>query len=816
MRPSQIPVISANSAALARPGLVADPAPDATQRALNDRSPGRPLDDGLQAALGRETDANFSDVRVHADPSAATLAGALGADAFTRGGDIYFGSGKYSPDTTEGRRLLRHELGHVAQQGRGEVSEFAGRPVPHEHPSERQAASGTALRPGGRRSPQHPPSIQRQPATDPAPGSLIASGPEPRVPIAHGPERRVPIAHGPERRVPIAYGGSGETRYNLPFTIGGTPVVYPNLTEAEAITALVEIRKDLSDALSAGRDARLELEQLRKDHRTVSFWSELLGHASLPDVERWNEVGAGALWRARAILDDIARDRLRPSAVRSLSPGGPIPVERVVAELQEAADRLQWLHNRLQAYRGDVEVGGAESIKIIHVTIDLMSFAAGAEAGRGASLAVKVGRAALTTGSLEAFAETAVEVGEMRSGTRRWGDFDYGKIGTAGLTNAAAAAAGTVLEAKVLAWTGRLTSFLKSQGRSTLIALMVGTERAGVLPRYPSGPSIALVERGGESSVVGRALAEEGAAPITRAAEEASVSPAASQTARLESGAAAKAAAPAVETGIGPAARRTVATAAVAPAVHRASEPVAAGVAQATQRAATASSTVARLSLGTVQGLKPAEHAILNRLGEDAWARVLAYARTNRNVYSIKGKIAEELFALTPEFDAARQRAIALAERRGFPAETVRFVRNVRGVAPTPGGGGSPQELTDGVFAAVERTRVLILTVFESKSPSNLRELGKRPGEFLGQLGWDFERLSEAPLEIDGQTFQPDQVMVSRRATEWIGVAPPGKALSSAKLASIRRGFPGFNLAHGAVSDDALNTIAARVLGLMP
>ena len=44
---------------------------------------------------------------------------ALGAKAFTIGNDIGFAEDRYQPGTAEGRRLLAHELTHVAQQSRG-------------------------------------------------------------------------------------------------------------------------------------------------------------------------------------------------------------------------------------------------------------------------------------------------------------------------------------------------------------------------------------------------------------------------------------------------------------------------------------------------------------------------------------------------------------------------------------------------------------------------------------------------------------------------------------------------------------------------
>ena len=60
---------------------------------------------------------DFSNVRVHTGGHAAELAGAMSARAFTAGPDIVFGQGQYQPGSTEGQKLLAHELTHVVQQG---------------------------------------------------------------------------------------------------------------------------------------------------------------------------------------------------------------------------------------------------------------------------------------------------------------------------------------------------------------------------------------------------------------------------------------------------------------------------------------------------------------------------------------------------------------------------------------------------------------------------------------------------------------------------------------------------------------------------
>ena len=62
---------------------------------------------------------DFGRVRIHKDDEAARMSQQLGARAFTHGRSIYFGPGQYAPRLAEGRRLIAHELAHVAQQGGG-------------------------------------------------------------------------------------------------------------------------------------------------------------------------------------------------------------------------------------------------------------------------------------------------------------------------------------------------------------------------------------------------------------------------------------------------------------------------------------------------------------------------------------------------------------------------------------------------------------------------------------------------------------------------------------------------------------------------
>ncbi|MGH7230238.1 MAG: DUF4157 domain-containing protein [Nitrospiraceae bacterium] len=81
------------------------------------RGGGQPLSASVRAFMEPRFGHDFSQVRIHADSTAAELAAAVEARAFTVGSDIAFGMGEYTPETQAGRRLLAHELTHSIQQG---------------------------------------------------------------------------------------------------------------------------------------------------------------------------------------------------------------------------------------------------------------------------------------------------------------------------------------------------------------------------------------------------------------------------------------------------------------------------------------------------------------------------------------------------------------------------------------------------------------------------------------------------------------------------------------------------------------------------
>jgi hypothetical protein len=77
---------------------------------------GQAMHPALRDEMESAFEADFSDVRVHTGFAAERLNQDLSAHAFTYGTDIYFDSGKYRPESSDGLHLLAHELTHVMQQ----------------------------------------------------------------------------------------------------------------------------------------------------------------------------------------------------------------------------------------------------------------------------------------------------------------------------------------------------------------------------------------------------------------------------------------------------------------------------------------------------------------------------------------------------------------------------------------------------------------------------------------------------------------------------------------------------------------------------
>ena len=82
------------------------------------------VDSGLRRPVEQGLGVDLSTVRLHVGEAGGRRAEELGADALTTGDNIHFAAGSFDPAHVQGRKLIRHELVHAAQQ-RVEMSEPA-------------------------------------------------------------------------------------------------------------------------------------------------------------------------------------------------------------------------------------------------------------------------------------------------------------------------------------------------------------------------------------------------------------------------------------------------------------------------------------------------------------------------------------------------------------------------------------------------------------------------------------------------------------------------------------------------------------------
>jgi outer membrane protein OmpA-like peptidoglycan-associated protein len=137
------------------------------------RSPGQPLDAATRAVLEPRFGHDFSRIRIHTDAQAADSARAVNALAYTVGEDVVFGRGQYRPESSDGQRLIAHELAHTIQQAGG-----TGELKPSESGLEREAESASRAALEGRDvtvNSAAPLGLSRQPAPGAAPSLAPAA-----------------------------------------------------------------------------------------------------------------------------------------------------------------------------------------------------------------------------------------------------------------------------------------------------------------------------------------------------------------------------------------------------------------------------------------------------------------------------------------------------------------------------------------------------------------------------------------------------------------------------------------------------------------
>ena len=86
------------------------------QRLVGQGGTGELLTSSLRKKLHPHLKFDPAMARLHRGNAAAAAARELNAEAFTIGPDVFFGEGRYAPETRRGLSLLAHELTHIGQQ----------------------------------------------------------------------------------------------------------------------------------------------------------------------------------------------------------------------------------------------------------------------------------------------------------------------------------------------------------------------------------------------------------------------------------------------------------------------------------------------------------------------------------------------------------------------------------------------------------------------------------------------------------------------------------------------------------------------------
>ncbi len=114
------------------------------------RGAGQKLSENIRGEMESGIGASFQDVKVHTDNNSVQMNRELGARAFAVGNDVYFNAGQYQPESSEGKRLLAHELTHTVQQGASpQMIQKDGdgttpTPAPSPQPEESSSSSGSS------------------------------------------------------------------------------------------------------------------------------------------------------------------------------------------------------------------------------------------------------------------------------------------------------------------------------------------------------------------------------------------------------------------------------------------------------------------------------------------------------------------------------------------------------------------------------------------------------------------------------------------------------------------------------------------------
>jgi hypothetical protein len=830
---------------------------------------------------------DLSRVRIHDDESAAATAASIGARAYTAGLHVGFASGEFAPDTSEGRKLIAHELAHVAQDSA----------IVRRQPAGEQTAADRPVRGRVRRSdiasrgPAKPDwSAQfdpQKPPADPTDVSSIAEAQawvkdlsgfvlEEKRRFKIGPHLKSIIERlPPQVWLPTNDVISRSTTKDSTLIVTGTtgPIDTANLRN-KLYTMYLSV--DRPAELNAPRDA------------TGLIWDFNIEQPADADIMPFQLSREGFTHRDVAVLEFLFADEM-------------LEWRRRDVEVQESVEREQ--DRRIGVFMAALGEGSIKAIgQFFKYTAlagtgaaavpGVSGFIAGrfswigaeglASAGWGTRFLVGTGTGEVIGAGTGAIDSAITNLPDVVSGDMDLGDYGKsilqdtwsgakagGAFGAAGEVaspflrrfwnlispsskvppapapkpnvatpkpptpairpNVVKPSAPTppaplpTVEPNIPAtpFQPARTGWARNRLRDLLVKIKLGVAEAEVVPSmqigYGKGRNAALVEKPAGSIQSPATTPSSPQVSVSSAADEA-----------ITSVPTTAAPAPAPQVAAAPAQTPTAPASTAAPSVSQGItlgtrpilvNPAGPQSAWDVPLQAPVSQTISG-QLATVPHINAGEIQSLQRISAPGWARITLYATGNRNEFSVKGKIGEELYFASAASQARRDEAVQLAASLNFAADEVQFSTDVRGQTPSRTSSEGSGELGDGMYYAIRNGYLYVLAVVESKSPSNKRELSRKASEgeseHAGQPGWDFERFREVPTTVNGQTFEPGRVLISRTHTRWIGVLPHRQSLGTRSVSHIRTQLPNFQMDNLDVRDSVLNDLARWIISRLP
>jgi hypothetical protein len=215
------------------------------------RSPGQPLEPATRVFMESRFGHDFSSVRVHSDARAAESARAVNALAYTVGRDMVFCAGQYAPQTTAGRRLLAHELAHVAASGNASAQSLLPRlKISQSDSPEEVAADQVAERvlTQGTGAPERPRSVSIGQSSTLFRLTGLGCGKE-RKPINLDPDNLAALRIEQDYVMNINH--SAETQYSIPEGTCFRNMGWADIVESDQRT-IYDVKRNSAGALRTG------------------------------------------------------------------------------------------------------------------------------------------------------------------------------------------------------------------------------------------------------------------------------------------------------------------------------------------------------------------------------------------------------------------------------------------------------------------------------------------------------------------------------------------------------------------------------------